>query len=153
MCQLKNGNSESYLIKECPFCVNSSPPAAKYTKDDAMSDGKNLCRTLNATLKPKYQMVEPDKIVELFGDNLKRIIREADKPSYLEAVFEYTKAGVLHLHGFACCRAKTFCKITSYLRRFGFVKTIDVFDLREWITYMYKDHVEEENYKPISVVT
>lgn len=142
LCSLKMGHSESYLIAECPWCVPHTAKQAKYDKYKALSDDKNVCRSVTSTLRQKFQMYDPDLIVKLFHEKLKDIVRDSPAPGYVEATFEYTKSGVIHMHGFICARANVFSKITSYLRRYGFVKSDDIFDLRQWITYMYKDQCD-----------
>lgn len=150
ICNLKTGHTESYLITVCPWCVPRTTKQGKYKREDALVDDKNVCRSITSTLRPKFQMFDPDTIVKLFSEKLKDIIRTSDIPAYIECTFEFTSNGVIHMHGYCCCRQRLFSKITSYLRRYGYVKTVDIFDLREWITYMYKDQCDD-SYKPICV--
>lgn len=136
------GQTLADLIKVCPNC-QTSVLASKYTRRDALQDDRTIVRSITSTLSPKLQKADPDLVYKSYKQLIRKLIRSFKYPTFLEATFEYTQCGVLHMHGYIVARKHAYAHIIVLLKRFGYVKSDPIFDLDGWIEYMYKDQDQE----------
>lgn len=155
LCQLTQGHGDptsgvgSILMTPCQMCrLIPTGKVARYVARDALHDEKTLVLAVTSTLKPKLQCYDPESIHDRYYDMIKNALRNQDSvgktyhAAYAEFTFEFTKQGALHAHGYICARKILAYKIVARLRRLGFVSIKEVFDLQEWLKYMYKDQEE-----------
>lgn len=148
VCSLQAVHTHLDLIRVCTRC-NTPPLARAFTRRDALQDDKCIVRSITSTLSPRLQKADPDVVHQIYKEIIPKIIRQKN-PAYIECTFEYTKGGVLHMHGYIVARKYLYAKVISALKRLGFVKTDPITDLEGWIEYMYKDQ-DCDSYPVISL--
>jgi len=150
LCWLKPKGIAILLDELCPHCKVSAP-ASRFTDQDALKDLKNSVSTVTITLSPHWQKMPPARVRASIRHVTKKILRSRTTvPSFFEGWFEYTKADVLHLHGYIAARPTVRAELMAAFRRYGFVVVKADWDLLKWIEYCKKNQ-DDCSYKPINV--
>ncbi len=146
-----HSGDDPYLMNLCPECKKTNVDS-KYTVVEALADERNIVHGITCTLRPKYHICGVAQVCNVYKKIIETYIRNRRTPNYVEAYFEYTDNGVLHMHAYVVGRKNIISPMYGCFRRLGHVLIKQIFDSEQWIDYIKKEQ-SEDSPSPIIICT